>query len=290
MGVEMTINFCKNNNQIAPLTLRVNTLKIDRGHLIEKLCAQGLSSIPTFFSEYGIVLESPPPISDLPFLNEGFYIIQDEASQLVSIILDAKPNECILDACASPGGKTTHLAQMMKNKGEIYALDLNEKRLELIEKNCHRLGVKIVKSVKGDASQPLPISVRTKFDRVLADVPCTGFGTLRKNPDLKWRIKEEDIHRLGELQSSILGNLSSYVKDGGILVYSTCTVFREENEDVIEKFLDEHPQFRLDRIEEVLAKRCHPLIQKGYFKTHPSSHGMDGFFVARMIKIGKDNV
>jgi 16S rRNA (cytosine967-C5)-methyltransferase len=123
-----------------------------------------------------------------------------------------------------------------------------------------------------------------EFDRVLADVPCSGFGTLRKNPDLKWRRKEEDIGRLAELQSSILRNLAPYVKEGGILVYSTCTVFHEENEDVIERFLNEYPKFQLDQIDEILPEKCHSFISNGYFKTFPPKDKMDGFFVARMIK------
>jgi 16S rRNA (cytosine967-C5)-methyltransferase len=138
--------------------------------------------------------------------------------------------------------------------------------------------------MKGDARSPLPTPKGMKFDRVLADVPCSGFGTLRRNPDLKWRRKEEDIGRLAKLQSSILRNLAPYVKEGGILVYSTCTVFHEENEDVVERFLDGHSEFRLDQISEALPEKYHSFIKKGYFKTFPPKDTMDGFFVARMIK------
>jgi 16S rRNA (cytosine967-C5)-methyltransferase len=283
MGVEQTLKICIKNNQIAPLTLRTNTLKIDREDLIEKLKEKGLRPFSTSFSEEGIVLRDPPPTSELPFLKD-LYIIQDEASQLVTSILDPKPGDRILDACAAPGGKTTHIAQRMKNEGEIYALDLIREKLDLIEEGCRRLGIKIVKTVKGDASHPLPIPDGLKLDRILADAPCSGFGTLRKNPDVKWRRGEEDIKRLSEIQSSILKNLSGYVKEGGILVYSTCTVFHEENEDVVEKFLNEHPEFRLDRIVEVLSEKCNSFIKNGYFKTFPPRDEMDGFFVARMIK------
>jgi len=284
MGVEETLKVCAANNQIPPLTLRTNTLKTSRVNLIRELREQGLSPLPTLFSEDGIRLESPPPTSDLPFLKEGLYMIQDEASQLVTWILDPKPGEKILDACAAPGTKTTHIAQRMKNEGEIVANDLAYEKLNRIDDNCQRLGVKIVKPRRGDAAQAFPFPRGTKFDRVLADVPCSGFGTLRKNPDLKWKRRDRDIPRLSGLQSTILENISSYLREGGALVYSTCTVFREENEEVIEGFLGRHSEFRLDRMEHVLPERFHPLIEKGYLKTFPPREGMDGFFAARLIR------
>jgi 16S rRNA (cytosine967-C5)-methyltransferase len=286
LGVEATLRICKFNNQISPLTLRTNTLKINRADLIEKLRKKELKPLPTAFSEEGIVLQDPPPVSELPFLKEGLYIIQDEASQLITSVVDPKPGERILDACAAPGGKTTHMAQTMEDRGEIYALDLNKGKLGWIEEMCQRLGIRIVKTVRGDAAASLPVSEEFVFDRVLADVPCSGFGTLRKNPDLRWRKGEKDIKRLSEFQFSILTNLSGYVRKGGVLVYSTCTVFHEENEDVVERFLEEHPEFQLDRMEKVLPEKLHLFIQKGYFKTFPPRNGMDGFFAARLIKSG----
>ena len=282
MGVEETLNICTFNNRISSLTLRTNTLKMNRKDLLEKLRQKELKPFPTTYSEEGIVLKDPPPTSELPSIKEGLYIIQDEASQLVTAVLDPKPGERILDGCAAPGGKTTHIAQKMENQGEIYALDLSQGKLDLIEEMCQRSGIKIVKIIKGDAAQPLPILRGLKFDRVLADVPCSGFGTLRRNPDLKWRRGEGDIKRLSELQFSILKNLSVYVKEGGVLIYSTCTIFHEENEDVVEKFLEGHPEFQLDRIDKVLPEKYHTFIQNQYFKTFPPKDGMDGFFVARM--------
>ena len=284
LGLEEILRVCKFNNQISSLMLRTNTLKMNRTDLIEKLRKKELKPLPATFSEEGIVLQDPPPTSELPFLKEGLYIIQDEASQLITSVVDPKPGERILDACAAPGGKTTHMAQRMENRGEIYALDLSKGKLDRIEEMCQRLGVKIVKTAKGDAAASLPVSDGLVFDRVLADVPCSGFGTLRKNPDLKWRRGEKDIKRLSELQFSILNHLSAYVKVEGVFIYSTCTVFHEENEDMVERFLNEHSEFQLDRVEKVLPERCHPLIHNGYFKTFPPKDGMDGFFAARMIK------
>ena len=287
IGTEETLKVCAFNNQISSLTLRTNTLKMNRKDLIEKLRQKELKPFPTTYSEEGIVLIDPPPTSELPFLKEGLCIIQDEASQLVTSILDPKPGERILDGCAAPGGKTTHMAQKMKNKGEIYASDTNRRKLGQMEEMCRRLGIKIIKTMKADASKPLPVPEEVNFDRVLADVPCSGFGTLQRNPDLKWRRGEQDIKRLSELQFSILSNLSAYVQEGGILIYSTCTVFHEENEDVVEKFLNEHQEFRLDPIAHVLPETCTSFIKNGYFKTFPPGDRMDGFFVARMIKGNK---
>ena len=284
LGVRETLRVCEANHRISGLTLRTNTLKMSRGDLIEKLREKGLNPLPSSFSEEGVLLRDPPPTSELPFLKEGLYLIQDEASQLVTSILGPKPGERILDACAAPGGKTTHMAQRMENQGEIHALDLNREKLNRIEEGCRRLGIKIVKTAKGDVTRPLAFFKGLEFDRILADVPCSGFGTLRKNPDLKWRRGEKDIGRLSRLQSSVLKNLSGYVKEGGILVYSTCTVFHEENEDVIEGFLAQHPAFQLDQMVEVLPEKCHFLIRNGFFKTFPPRDEMDAFFVARLKK------
>jgi 16S rRNA (cytosine967-C5)-methyltransferase len=230
------------------------------------------------------LLKNGPPVSELPFLKEGFFVIQDEASQLVSLIMDPTPGEKILDACAAPGGKTTHIAQRMENLGEIYALDLHQEKLKQIEEGCKRLGIKIVRTAVGDAVNTLPVPGEIKFDRVLADVPCSGFGTLRRNPDLKWRREKEDLKRLSQLQLSILKNLSKYVREGGLLVYSTCTIFREENEDVVQRFLSEHRAFKLDSLVEVLPEKCHLFIKNGYFKTFPPADELDGFFAARLRK------
>lgn len=284
MGGERTLKVCEFNNRIAPLTLRTNTLRINRVDLMEKLKEKGLTPIPTDYSPEGIRLDDPPPIPELPFLHEDLFFIQDEASQLVTSVLDPQKGENVLDACAAPGGKTTHIAQRMENHGEIYAIDLTKEKLFLIAENCQRLGVKIVKLLKGDVSRPLPHLRKASFDRILADVPCSGFGTVRKNPDLKWRRGEADIKRLSNLQLTILNHLSGYLKKGGVLVYSTCTVFQEENEEVIEQFLNHHHNFELQSIDNLFPKRFDPIIKNGYLKTFPPKNGMDGFFIARLIK------
>lgn len=284
LGVEETLKICVANNRIPVLTLRTNVLKIRREELIEKFRAKGFISAPAPFSDDGILLKNGPPTSELPFLKEGLFAIQDEASQLISLILDPRPGENILDACAAPGGKTTHIGQRMENLGEIYAFDLRQEKLKQIEEGSKRLGIKIVRTKIGNAVNSLPLPGEMKFDRVLADVPCSGFGTLRRNPDLKWRKEREDLERLSQLQFSILKNLAGYVREGGLLVYSTCTVFHEENEDVVERFLSKHRVFQLDSLVEILPKKCHVFIKNGYFKTFPPEGELDGFFAARLRK------
>lgn len=284
LGVEETLKICEYNNRISPLTLRTNTLKITREELVERFKEKGLKSFLTHFSQEGIELDDPPPVSGLPYLDEGLFFIQDEASQLVTSVLDPQRGERILDACAAPGGKTTHIAQKMENYGEIYAIDLTKEKLSLIEENCQRLGVKIVRPLKGDVSYPISFFKEGFFDRILADAPCSGFGTIRKNPDLKWRKKETDLKRLSTLQLRILHNLAPYLKKEGILVYSTCTVFQEENEQVVEHFLNDHPNFELQSIGNLFPKRFDPHIKNGYLKTFPPKDEMDGFFIARLIK------
>lgn len=284
MGIEETIRVCTFNNQISSLTLRANTLRIHPENLMVQLKERGLNPFPTPYSKEGMIIKNAPPTTELPLINEGLYMIQNEASQLVTALLDPKPGEQILDACAAPGGKTTHMAQRMKNQGEIYALDISKGRLDLLEEICQRLGIRMVKTIRGDATKPLPFFLGMKFDRILVDAPCSGFGTLRKNPDLKWKKKEQEINRLGELQLSILRNLAAHVKEGGVLLYSTCTVFREENEDVVERFLEKNSEFRLDQMEKNLPDKFRLFIQGRYFKTFPPRDEMDGFFVARMIK------
>lgn len=284
-GAEEALRFGRDMNRIAPLTLRTNTLKTSRDALMQRLRDKGLSPTPTQFSEEGILLDDAPPVSELPFPEEGLYVLQDEGAQLVTEILDPNPGERILDACAAPGGKTTHMAQRMRNEGEICSLDVTRDKLKRVREVSERLGITIVKTLWADATKALPIADGERFDRVLADVPCSGYGTLRRNPDLKWRRREEDIERLGRLQRSILENVSRYVKAEGVLVYSTCTVFSEENEQMVEAFLGDHPEFAVEPVA-LLEPRLRGLCRGAYLMTFPRGEGMDGFFVARLRRKG----
>jgi 16S rRNA (cytosine967-C5)-methyltransferase len=262
--------------------MRVNILKGSRDDVINRLHDEKIEATPTPFSPVGVFLQHPPPLTSWGLLQEGWLQVQDEASQLVSFILAPHPGERVLDVCAAPGGKTTHVAQVMEDQGEIVAVDVSPGKLTLLQENCRRLGISIVKALNRDAQSPLPFSDGS-FDRVLVDAPCTGLGTLRRNPDGKWRVTEGDIPRLQKLQGQILAQAAPLVKGGGVLVYSTCTMTPEENEGVIESFLSAQEGFHLEEVSSYLPPGCEGLIdEKGYFRTFPHRQRTDGFFAARM--------
>ncbi len=282
-GENETKAFCQASNQMARLTLRVNTLKIDRSVLMEQLKREGLSVSPTPYSPDGVIVEDGPPVSRMPLLRSGYYQIQDEGAQLIAYLVDPKPGEMILDACAAPGSKTTHLAQLMEDRGTIYALDINDVRLRRLRELCRRMGITCVRVLKRDGTRAVSFSEVKKFDAILVDVPCTGWGTIRRNPDIKWRTKHEDIDRLASLQERILDNVADLLRTGGRMVYSTCTVYREENENVVDGFLGDRGDFCLDR------RTCSLLDgtlfdDRGFFRTFPHRHSMDGFFAARLMR------
>jgi 16S rRNA (cytosine967-C5)-methyltransferase len=281
-GVEETIALCQAHNQIPPFTVRVNTLKGSREEVLTQLYDEKIQATTTPFSPVGIAITNPPPLDTWGLLQEGWLQVQDEAAQLVSMLLAPQRGERVLDVCAAPGGKTTHLAQIMENQGEIVAMDVSQPKLGLLQENCRRPGITIVQTLTHDATTLLPFPPGS-FGRVLVDVPCTGLGTLRRNPDGKWRVKEADIPRLQQIQGTILTQAATMVKKQGVLVYSTCTMTSEENEGVIETFLSERREFRLEDASLALPPGCEVLVDStGYLRTLPHRHGMDGFFAARI--------
>ena len=272
------------NNEEPSLVLRVNRLKGDREALIEKLRAAGLDAAPALWSPQAIYLRMASPVDQLPGFQEGLFLIQGEASQLVGFLLDPKPGERILDGCAAPGGKATHLAELMEDRGEIAATDISARGLEKLKQNVRRLALTSVRPVQADVSRQLTGVLALPYDRILADVPCSGLGTLRSHPEAKWQREENDIERLGQLQKKILNQLSSYLKAGGTLVYATCTLTREENEQVVEDFLHRHKEFVLENAAEFLPEDARQMLCGNYLLALPHKHGTDGFFAARMRK------
>jgi 16S rRNA (cytosine967-C5)-methyltransferase len=290
-GPETARKICAANNLRPPFTVRVNTLKTSREILQARFSVAGIASLPTPFSPEGLVLRPSPSLAADPLFGQGLYFVQDEASQIVSHLINPQPGERILDACAAPGGKSTHLAQLMENRGEIISLDLYDSRMDLVRESCRRLGISIVRAFRQDASKPLPFPEETTFDRILVDAPCTGLGTLHRHPEAKWRQKPEELPRLQRLQLALLKNVCSWLKPEGVLVYSTCTMAREENDSVLEAFLNTHRDFRLQDLRLLMPASFHPLIdEKGLLRTYPKmmipydDYRMDGFFAARMIR------
>ena len=283
-GGKETEALLRANNEESPLVLRANRLKVDREALLQKLTAAGIEAIRSSWAPQAIVLKTGSPVVKLPGFAEGLFQVQGEASQLVAFLLDPKPGERVLDACAAPGGKTTHIAELMEDRGELVANDISARGLEKLKENVQRLGLTCVEAVAADVTQGLKGQLASPYDRILADVPCSGLGTLRSHPEAKWHREEKDIGRLSRLQRKILEQLPPYLKPGGILVYATCTLTREENEEVVEDFLRDHDDFALENGADFLPEPARRLVRGNYFLALPHKHGTDGFFAARMRK------
>jgi 16S rRNA (cytosine967-C5)-methyltransferase len=266
-------------NERPPLTVRANTLRVSREALAARLAAEDrVATRPTTWAPEGLVAEraAGAPGHWRAFA-DGACAIQDEASMLVARLLEPRPGETVIDACAAPGTKTTHLAQLMDNRGRIVALDPQPARLHRVSAAAARLGVSIVQTIEGTA-QELVSSYAPRADAVLVDAPCTNLGVLRRNPEVKWRRRPEDIVNSAGLQSEILGAAATLVKPGGRLVYATCSPEPEENEAVVAAFLEVQPAWRLDAPTDFPL----PLGSDGYLRTRPDRHGTDGFTAVRL--------
>ena len=233
-GEDFTIELLETNNQIPPITLRVNTLKIDRDTLIERLDIDCRKSENT---EYGVIVNKFSDIKNNQQFKEGLFQIQDEASMNAVEKLDVKEGEVVIDVCSAPGGKSTFIAELMNNNGRVLARDIHEHKLQLLRESADRLGITCIETEIFDALD-LDENLIGKADKVIVDAPCTGYGIIRKKPDIKWKANEDDSGSLSKVQSKILENASKYVNTGGRLVYSTCTLSDIENRDVVKKFCD----------------------------------------------------
>ncbi|MCX6137408.1 MAG: class I SAM-dependent methyltransferase [Ignavibacteriales bacterium] len=284
-GVEDAERLCKSLNDNAPITLRVNTVKTTVDACIAELQKEGIAVERTKFSPFGLTLAKRTNVFSLEAFRNGFFEMQDEGSQLLGLLVDPKPTSKVVDACAGGGGKTLALAALMKNRGSIYALDINNYRLEGLRKRIKRSGVDTVRlrAVPGDQA---PEDLIGSADNVLVDAPCTGIGTIRRNPGMKWSVTPQMIAELSAKQSAILARYAQCVKVNGRLVYATCTMFEEENEQVVEGFLKNHPEFQLMKPSEILIRYgLDSLGNDSYFQLLPHVHGTDGFFAAVMKRI-----
>ena len=270
----------------APFTLRVNTLKISRQDYLELLQQAGWQGAATQFAPEGVtILERGA--GSLPGSREGLCQVQDEASMLMAHLIAPKPGERILDACAAPGGKTTHLAALLENRGDIVALDLHPQRVELIRSGAERLGCQNIQARAWDLENPPDFLEPQSFDRILVDAPCSGLGVLRRNPEIRWRRQPEDIRPLAQLQQRILANVAPLLRPGGRLIYSLCTLTREESTEVREAFLASQSQFRAVDLRNEVSNHWQPLCtEDGTLQTFPHWHGgMDAFFAAAFERL-----
>ena len=270
-------------NQSAPLDLRVNLLKAERKDVLARLLADGLAAEACPYSPIGIRLVGKPALSKYPLFIDGRIEVQDEGSQLLGFLLQPKRGEMVADFCAGAGGKTLLLGALMRSQGRLYAFDVAEKRLAKLKPRLARSGLSNVHPVRIESENDIKIKrLAGKLDRVLVDAPCSGLGTLRRNPDLKWRQTPEAVAELTVKQSAILHAASGLVKKGGRLVYATCSLLDAENEAVVSAFLAKHPEFVSLSAEEVLRKQDIEISCGERLRLLPHQHGTDGFFAAVM--------
>jgi len=267
-----------------PFTVRVNTLKTGREDLKARLASEGIAAEAGRFSPFALRLSGSVQLAAVASFREGLFTVQDESSQLAAIFLAPRPGERLLDICAAPGGKTTHLAQLMENRGTILACDAAPRKLELIEETAARLGVTIITTLPLNAVRSLQPLRDGKFDRILVDAPCSGLGVLRRNPEGKWWKTRQNIAELVLVQKAILGNAAGRLAEGGTLLYATCSTTREENEAVVDDFLSRRTDFVLEDLRELFPDYEELLTERGCFRSWPQRHGMDGFFAARLRK------
>lgn len=274
-----SFNDCKNMlnafSQIAPITLRVNNLKTTRENILSEL--EG--AVKTDFSPDGIILENAA-VSELDCLKDGRVTVQDEASQICVRALGAEKGDTVFDVCACPGSKSFGAAMTMENEGEILAFDIHENKLSLVKKGAERLGISIISTRAHDARKPIK-ELFGKADKIICDVPCSGFGVISKKPEIRYKDAKES-EALPKIQYDILENVSNYLKVGGTLVYSTCTILPDENENNVNKFLENHKNFALVPFNVGALE-----VDGGMITLLPHTHHTDGFFVAKLEKISE---
>lgn len=284
-GTDFTEKLLKALLDRPELSIRVNTLKANPEEVIQEL--SDIRVQPGRFLPEALILKGVSDISGTRAFQEGRIIVQDESSMLVTALVDPQPDERVLDVCAAPGGKTTHIAQRMQDRGHITAWDIHEHKTGLIRENAERLGIHIIKVQQRDATEPTA-DEQNRYHRVLVDAPCSGTGIIRRKPDIKWQRKKDDFTSLVEMQRKILYNASRFVMPGGVLVYSTCSVDNRENEQIIRGFLSDNDDFEATSLEPwlpaVLAGK--PGVGEGMLRLYPHIDGTDGFFIARMRRKG----
>ena len=280
-GKEFTEELLEANNERPNIYLRTNTLKITRDELIKKLEKQNIKAEKVNVVEEAIKVEHLKDIENNSLYKEGLFTVQDVSSMLVGKVMNPKENSLVLDVCSAPGGKTTHMATLMNNTGQVVSRDIYDHKLKLIKAASKRLGLTNVDVEEFDGMK-IDRERIGKFDYVLADVPCSGLGIIRRKPEIKYKEKEE-FRQLPPIQKKILENASKYVKVGGTLIYSTCTIQDSENIDVVNEFLQKNKNFELVPIKEVNVDLENQ--EKGYMKIYPNVHNMDGFFISKLIRV-----
>lgn len=284
-GKEFAESLLEANNCQPDFTVRVNTLRTSKEALMEELAAAGYEIEKGKYADEALTIRNPSAVVRLEAFKKGLLQVQDESSMLVAKVLDPKPGDYVIDVCSAPGGKATHIAELMKNEGLVSARDIHEHKIKIIGDAAKRLGLNSVKPELFDATELDEGSIK-KADRVLVDAPCTGLGILRRKPDIKWARNIEDSKEIIELQKKILSTASKYVKPGGYMVYSTCTIESEENEDVVNYFLKENKEFDAEDISGYFPEELKKATAKdGYVQFFPNVDNIDGFFISKFRRI-----
>jgi 16S rRNA (cytosine967-C5)-methyltransferase len=278
LGVEAAAALAETCLGAPPRTVRV-AAQADRIALARELGGQ-----PTRFAPRGITGFERDPVRE-PAFEQGLISVQDEASQLVPLLLGAAPGDVVVDCCAAPGAKTAQLAELVGPRGEVIALELHQSRLNLIYRSLERAGLRNVRVLQRDVRQGFDLQGAMQYSHILVDAPCTGLGTLRRNPDARWRLSPADVERSAQTQRAILSSVARYARSGGVVVYSVCTCTPEETSEVIRHFLAEHPEFRVDDPRKLLPASAEELVDAGLaLRTWPHLHGCDGFYAVRLVK------
>ena len=273
--IEKVEEICKASNIKPKVTIRINRLKTNKPELENCLKERDITFKEGDLEDF-LILENTKNIEQLDLFKQGYFTVQDEGAGLIAKVVDPKPNELVLDACSSPGGKTTYMAELMEDKGEIIAWDLHPHRVQLVEENAKRLNIHIIKTECQDA-MVYKKEYTEKFDKILLDVPCLGIGVLKRKPDIKWKRKPEDIEEITQIQQKILDTCSKYLKAKGQMVYSTCSIFREENDKVIEKFLEKNQNFEYTKIK---MSKIENMDKIQLYQNEET----DGFFICKLQK------
>lgn len=264
-------NICKNSNIRPKITVRINKLKTNKEEIKKILAKEKIEFKECELDDF-LIFEKVKNIENFDLIKNGYLTIQDKGAGLIALVLNPKENEHVLDACSSPGGKTTYMAEMMNNRGEIVAWDIHEHRVNLVEKNAKRLDINIINTECKDATK-YEEKYKERFDKILLDVPCLGLGVLKRKPDIKWQRKEEDINEITKIQKEILNSCSKYLKENGELVYSTCSILKDENEEIIKEFLEKNKNFEAIKISG----------KQQYIQLYQDKEN-DGFFICKLKK------
>ena len=278
--IEKVEEICKASNIKPKVAIRINHLKTDKQELENLLKERGIIFQAGKLKDF-LILEKVKNIERLDLFKQGYFTIQDEGAGLIAKIVDPKPKEVILDACSSPGGKTSYMSELMGDEGEIIAWDLYAHRVKLVEATAKRLGIHIIKTECQDA-MVYKEKYKEKFDKILLDVPCLGMGVLKRKPDIKWKRKPEDVEEITQIQQKILETCSKYLKPNGYLVYSTCSIFSEENDKIIDKFLQKNPDFTYAKMEIPDQNKITENLNKIQLYQNDET---DGFFICKLQKI-----